>query len=197
MLQNQPDVMHQNMLRMFVVPAVLQFLTDLFQKAYNDLSLRFVGKQGLVGVVRKIGVLRHPSSEFGASDQFGVEQQSPAFGLDFLACVALATDLSGRDAHDGVLVQVVAQQAVSEVFQKLIGNENAVDVVVVEAVAAMLQLVVVDDADQRMQLRRTDVTRIVVDAVNFQHLLFHAAKIGKITFPKNDCFIRKPYNLFL
>ena len=185
------------MLRVLVVLAVLQFMADLLQEADDGLPLRLVGQQGLVRVVGKIGVLRHPFPEFGAVQQCGVEKQSPAFGLDFLACVALASDLSGRDAHDGVLVQVVAQQAVSEVFQKLIGNENAVDVVVVEAVAAMLQLVVVDDADQRMQLRRTDVTRIVVDAVNFQHLLFHAAKIGKITFLKNDCFIRKPYNPFL
>ena len=32
--------------------------------------------------------------------------------------------------------------------------------------AAMLQFVVVDDRDERMQLWRTDVSGIVVDAVN-------------------------------
>ena len=32
--------------------------------------------------------------------------------------------------------------------------------------AAMLQFVVVDDRDEWMQLRRTDVSGIVVDAVN-------------------------------
>ena len=45
--------------------------------------------------------------------------------------------------------------------------------------AAMLQLVVVDDRDKRMQLERTDVACVVVDRVNFQYFLHKPAILRK------------------
>ena len=41
---------------------------------------------------------------------------------------------------------------------------------------AVLQLIVVDDRDERMQHGRTDVAGVVVDAVNFQYLLHFGYK---------------------
>ena len=41
---------------------------------------------------------------------------------------------------------------------------------------AVLQLVVVDDGNERMQLRCADVAGVVVDAVNFQYLLHFGYK---------------------
>ena len=42
--------------------------------------------------------------------------------------------------------------------------------------AAMLQFVVVDDRDEWMQLRRTDVSGIVVDAMYLQYFLHFEGK---------------------
>ena len=40
----------------------------------------------------------------------------------------------------------------------------------------MFRLVVVDDGDERMKARRTDVLGVVVDVVNFQYLLHDGCK---------------------
>ena len=108
--------------------------------------------------------------------QLGVEEQRPAFGLYFFAGIGLAANLSGRNTHQGVAVKVVGSQAVSEIPQGFVADEDAIDIVVVERMAAMLQLVVVDDRDERMQHGRTDVTGVVVDAVNFQYLFHYGCK---------------------
>jgi len=56
--------------------------------------------------------------------------------------------------------------SVRQIFQFLITDKHTIHIVVVERVATMLQLVVVYDRDERMQLRCTDVSGIVVDVVD-------------------------------
>ena len=61
-------------------------------------------------------------------------------------------------------------------YQPHVGDEDAVHVVVVQRVAAVLQLVVVNHADERMQFLRPDIPCVVINAVYLQNL-FHAVKI--------------------
>ena len=68
----------------------------------------------------------------------------------FLTYVCLATYLSGGDTYQGMAVQNVLKLSVREVFQFFITDEHSIHIVVVERVATMLQLVVVNDRDKRM-----------------------------------------------
>ena len=70
-----------------------------------------------------------------------------------------------------VLRHVVPQLPVGKRLHALVGDEDPIHVIAVQAVAAMLQLIVVYDADVRVQHRRPDITRIVVDTVDFKYLL--------------------------
>ena len=70
-----------------------------------------------------------------------------------------------------VLRHVVPQLPVGKRLHALVGDEDPIHVVAVQAVAAMLQLIVVYDADVRVQHRRPDITRIVVDIVDFKYLV--------------------------
>ncbi len=72
---------------------------------------------------------------------FRVEKQRPAFGLNLLASVSLATNLSGRNAHQSMAVKVVFGESIGEFFQSFIADKHAIDIVIIERMAAMFQLV--------------------------------------------------------
>ena len=84
-------------------------------------------------------------------------------------------------------VQNVLKLSVRQVFQFLITDKHAIYIVVVERVVAMLQLVVMNDRDKRMQLRGTDIAGIVVDVVNSENLLHNIGK-GTIKRVKKQMF---------
>jgi hypothetical protein len=63
-------------------------------------------------------------------------------------------------------VEDVLKLSVRQVFKFLITNKHAIHIIVVERMAAVLQLVVVNHRDERMQHRSTDIAGIVVDVVN-------------------------------
>ena len=106
------------------------------------------------------------SNKFRVPQQFCVKEQRPALGLDFLARVGLAANLSRCHAHQGMLAERVAYLSIGKFLQFLIADEQGIVVVVVQRVAAVLQLVVVNHRDERMQLRCPDIAGVVVDRVN-------------------------------
>jgi hypothetical protein len=109
--------------------------------------------------------------------QFGVKQQCPSFGVYLLTRVSLAAYLSWCDAHQGVTAKVVGGEAVGEILQRLVADKDAIDIIVVEGVATVFQLVIVNHRDERMQLGRTDVSGVVVDIVNFQYFIHCDCKV--------------------
>ena len=86
----------------------------------------------------------------------------------FFARVGLAANLSRGHAHQRMLVERVAYLSVGKFLQFLVTDEQGVDIVVIQRVAAVLQLVVVNHRDERVQLRCPDVAGVVVDGVNLQ-----------------------------
>lgn len=88
--------------------------------------------------------------------------------MDFLAGVGLAANLSRGNTHQSVTVQVVAHQTVGQILQGFVTDEHAIDIVIVQRVATVLQLVVVNHRDERVQHWRPDVVGIVVDGVYLQ-----------------------------
>jgi len=69
-----------------------------------------------------------------------------------------------------VLRHVVPQLPVGKRFHALVCDEDPIHVVAVQAVAAMLQLIVVYHTDVRVQ-HRHDIAGVVVDTVDFKYLL--------------------------
>ena len=143
-----------------------QFFANLFQQSNDALPLFWCHQQSLARGIGEEVIVSQATAKLGVTQQFGVEEQCPAFGMDFLAHVGLATYLAWGYAHQGVAMQDVLKLSVRQILQFLVTDEHTIHVVVVERVAAMLQLVVVDDRDERMQFRCTDVSGIVVDLVN-------------------------------
>ena len=94
--------------------------------------------------------------------QFGVEQYRPSAGLDDLACVGLTAYLPGGYAHECVLRHVVLDGAVGQFGQHTVVEEHAIDVITVQTVPERGQLVVMDDADERMLHRSADIPRVVI-----------------------------------
>lgn len=170
-LQHQSNAMHQDMAGVLVV--VGSFAAYLLQQRDDGLPLTVGHVECFVDVIGEIGVGGHATFEVGSMQQLGIEEQRPALGLYLLACVGLAAYLSRGHAHQGVAVQVVGSQPIGEFLERFVADEHAEDVVVVERVAAVLQLVVMNHRDERMQLRRTDVACVVVDAVYLQYLIHH------------------------
>ena len=78
-------------------------------------------------------------------------------------------------------VQVVLQLPVRQILQLLVANEQGVDIVAVERVAAVLQLVVVNHRHERMQHGSSYVAGIVVDIVNAQNLFHILGFVCKVT----------------
>ena len=155
-----------------LVLLLLQFVANLFQDADDALPLFGRHEQGLAGVVGEESgehqlsmVVGDAATQLRVPQQFGVEEQRPALGMDFLARVGLAANLSRRHAHQGMLVERVAYLSVGKFLQFLVANEQGIDIVVVQRVAAVLQLVVVNHRDERVQFRCPDVAGVVVDGV--------------------------------
>jgi len=124
----------------------------------------------------------HAAPEVGVVEQGGVEEERPPLGVDFLARVCFAAELSGGYTHQGVAMEVVGGESVGEFLQGLVADEEAIDVVVVERVAAVLQLVVVNDRDEGVQFGGADVAGVVVDAMNLEYFLHFACKNTQIQF---------------
>jgi len=95
-----------------LVFVLLQFLAHLFQDADDALPLFGRHQQCLAGVVGEEVVVGDAAPQFRVPQQFGVEEQRPALGLDFLARVGLAANLSRCHAHQGMLVERVAYLSV-------------------------------------------------------------------------------------
>ena len=170
-LQHQSQPRHHNVDGMAVLLRPQKLRPHFFEKPHKGVALPVVQSQRLTDVVGKIGVARHPPAQFAPVQEVGGEKQGPPLGLNLLAGVGLAPDLAGRDAHQRVLRHVVPQLPVRKRFRALVGDEDPIHIVTVQAVAAMLQLIVVYHTDVRVQHRRPDITRIVVDTVDFKYLL--------------------------
>ncbi len=170
-LQHQSQPRHHNVDGMAVLLRPQKLRPHFFEKPHKGVALPVVQSQRLTDVVGEIGVARHPPAQLAPVQEVEGEKQGPPLGLNLLAGVGLAPDLAGRDAHQRVLRHVVPQLPVGKRLHALVGDEDPIHVVAVQAVAAMLQLIVVYDADVRVQHRRPDITRIVVDTVDFKYLL--------------------------
>ena len=106
--------------------------------------------------------------------------------LYFLTRIGLAANLPRRHAHQRMLTERVAYLSVGKFLQFLVADEQGIDIVVIERVAAVLQLVVVNHRDERgaartcslaqQEFRRPDVAGVVVDRVYFQILSITLAK---------------------
>ena len=172
--QNELDISHHDVACALIGPG--EFLADVLHQPHDDVPLLLGHEQGLVCVIGEKGVGMHALFEVAALQEFGVEEQRPALRADFLAGIGLATYLAGGHTHQGMPVKVVLCEPVGQVLKRLIANENGIHVVIVERMPAMLQLVVMDDRDKRMQLRSPDVAGIVIDAMNLQDFL-HTTKL--------------------
>ena len=89
--------------------------------------------------------------EVGAADQVGVEAERMAPGLELLARVLDADDLSGGEADDRTLLIIVALAAVDQVAILLVLEEYHVEAERMPHMAHGTGLRKVDHAHQRMQ----------------------------------------------
>jgi len=136
-------------------------------------------EQCLARVVGEIGVASHAAPQVGAPQKLGVEEQRPALGVNLLALVGLAAYLSRCHTHQRMPIEHILHLPIRQVLERLIGQEHAIHVIVVERVTAVLQLIVVDDRDERVQHRSTYIAGIVVDLMYLEYLLHIClAKLG-------------------
>lgn len=70
-----------------------------------------------------------------------------------------------------MLRHIILQLPVGKRLHALVRDEDPIHIVAVQTVAAMLQLIVVYHTDVRVQHRRPDITRVVVDIVDFEYLV--------------------------
>ena len=90
-------------------------------------------------------IVGHATAKFGVAQQFGIEEQCPAFGMYLLSRISFAADLSWGYTHQRMALQDVLQLSVRQILQFLITDKHTIHIVVVKRMAAMFQLVVVDD----------------------------------------------------
>ena len=108
--------------------------------------------------------------------QFGRPQQHPSAERDALAIVLQAAYLTRLHGNYRGIAHLQFPHAIRKIVGKLALDEQSIHPIVVQAVAEGLQLVVVDDAHQRVQLRSFHKAGIVVGSVNFQNLLHIGGK---------------------
>ena len=124
--------------------------------------------QRLVDAIVEKGVVADSFFERRAAQQVGMEQKRPPRNRYPLAVVLLAAHLPRGHAEQRSLVVVVAAAAVIELHADVIAQEKCVDAVVVQTVADGRHLGIVDDTDQRMPCRTSEVAAVVIDASNLQ-----------------------------
>ena len=90
-------------------------------------------------------------------------------GWNLLAVVLLAAYLPGSHADDRTLLVIILAAAVCQVNLRLVVEEDAVNAVIVEAVANGRHLGIVDDTDQGVLLGAPDIAGIVIDIPYFQY----------------------------
>ena len=84
-------------------------------------------------------------AKFGVTQKLGIEEQCSTFSMDFLTHIGLSTNLAWGYAHQRMAMQDVLKLSIRQIFQFFITDEHTIHIVIVERVATVLQLVVVDD----------------------------------------------------
>ena len=118
--------------------------------------------EGFVDPVVEEGVFLDAFFQRETVQQVGVEQQRPSRQHNLLAVVLLAAYLPGSHADDRTLLVIILAAAVCQ-------EEDAVNAVIVEAVAHGRHLGIVDDTDQGVLLGAPDIAGIVIDIPYFQY----------------------------
>ena len=110
--------------------------------------------------------------------EFRREQQDPATDVDAFPVVFLPADLAGLDGDDGAVGRIEHFHPVREVLREVALDEQAIDPVAVQAGADGRHLVIVDDADQRMQDGCAQIAGVVVGGGDVQDV-FHIGYKGR------------------
>ena len=122
--------------------------------------------------------------EVRTMQQFRRPENRPATNRERFATVFSPTQLAGRDSNNRSIAHLQRTDAVSEILGEFALNEHSVHAVVVQAVVNGRHFIVVNDAQQWMQLLSTYKPGIVVWIVNFQYLL-HTAVISSVSHCKD------------
>ena len=135
--------------------------------------------QGLVDAVVEEGILPDAPFEREAVQQVGMEQERPARNRHPLAVVLLAAHLPGSHAEQRPLVVIVLAAAIIEVHAGIVPEEQPVHAVIVQAVAYGRHLGIVDDADQRVLLRASDVAAVIIHVPYLQYLAHRSFRFNR------------------
>lgn len=120
------------------------------------------------GVGEEIGEILesvHVVFQIRAMKQLGRPQKHPSTQGDTFAVVLKSTNLSWGNGNDRGIAHFQGLHSVGENLGELALDEERIDTVVVEAMTKGRQLIVVDDADQRVQYGGFHKLGIVVRAI--------------------------------
>ena len=182
-VERQLDVADEDGLLQFVgLPRKL--LPYLAHQRDKEVVLLVGHVQGLVDTVVEEGILPDAPFEREAVQQVGMEQERPARNRHPFAVVLLAAHLPGSHAEQRPLVVIVLAAAIIEVHVGIVPEEQPVHAVIVQAVAYGRHLGIVDDADQRVLLRASDVAAVIIHVPYLQNLAHRSFRLTdtKITF---------------
>ena len=134
--------------------------------------------QGLDGEVGEERVVFHLRLQIGPAEEFRREQQCPATDGEGIAVIFLAADLTGLDGDDGTVRGIEHFHSIGQVPREILLDEEPVNAVIVEAGVDWGDLVIVDDAYERMQDRGIHGAGIDIGVGDLQ-IVLHGERMGE------------------
>ena len=151
-LEEQPQVGEKDMAEGGGVVAGRQLLTHLVEQLVDGVPLGGLHAQRLSVEIGEEGIVAHAGLQIGVVHQLGRPQHGPAADGEGLAVIFAAAYLTGGHGDDGGVADLQGADAVEQVLGIRALDEQAIDVVMVQAVADGRDVVEVDDAQQGVLL---------------------------------------------
>ena len=126
--------------------------------------------QGFIHAVVEKRILLDTLFERETMQQVGMEQERPTGNRHPLAIILFTANLSGSHAEQRTFVIIVFAATIVQIHIGIVPKEQPIHTVIVQAVAYGRNLVIVNDADQRVLVGASEVAAVIIDIPNFQYL---------------------------
>ena len=175
-LQYQSQIPPQHASQCSIILILLQFLPHQSQQVSNALPFGGRHVKRFRSEVGEVLIVSHLSLKVRSVQQVRTPQQCPSAKGQQLTRVFQSAYLSRRHRNDGGISRLNGLHAIREILRKFLLDKKPIHPIVVQTASYRRQLIKMDDAHQRMQLRRMHVATKHIGVVNFQNLLHSSHK---------------------
>ena len=150
---------------------MLQLVADVVQAVEDRAPLLLREVERFAHLVGEEGVVADVAPQLRAAQQIGVEEERPAFGLEFHAPIVEPDALPRSEEDERPLLIVIGATAVLDIAALDIFEKYRVEPHAEPDALAERTLRKVDDADERVQRRIVHQIVILFDTIQFQYIL--------------------------